>query len=106
MSFIQPFFRTFDKPQLVLARGFVIPGSGMKFQPTMQLVAPLVALGHGQLLLSPAAEGSRIESDHFDDLPAAFRTGRPQYSFGSIDGGDLTSSSSNSLSPSFPRASW
>src|SRR5436305_636875 len=44
------------------------------------------ASGHGELLLSPAVEGSRIESDHFDDVPAAFRTGRAQYTFGSIDG--------------------
>jgi signal transduction histidine kinase len=44
------------------------------------------AVGRGQLLLSPAAEGSRIEADHFDDVPRAFRTGRAQYTFGSIDG--------------------
>jgi signal transduction histidine kinase len=44
------------------------------------------ALGRGQLLLSPAAEGSRIESDRFDDVPNAFHTGRARYTFGSIDG--------------------
>jgi len=42
--------------------------------------------GHGQLLLSPAAEGSRLESDRFVDVPGAFRGGRAQYTFGSIDG--------------------
>ena len=44
------------------------------------------ALGRGQLLLSPAAEGSRIEADRFDDVPHAFDTGRARYTFGSIDG--------------------
>ena len=44
------------------------------------------ASGHGQLLLSPAVEGSRIESDRFTDVAAAFRTARAQYTFGSIDG--------------------
>jgi signal transduction histidine kinase len=42
--------------------------------------------GRGQLLLSPASEGSRIESDPMTDAQVAFRTGHRQYSFGSIDG--------------------
>jgi signal transduction histidine kinase len=44
--------------------------------------------GRGQLLLSPAEEGSRIESDPMTDAQAAFRTGRRQYTFGSIDGAE------------------
>jgi signal transduction histidine kinase len=43
------------------------------------------AEGRGVPLLSPAAEGSRIESDPMTDAQAAFRTGRRQYTFGSID---------------------
>jgi signal transduction histidine kinase len=41
--------------------------------------------GRGRLLLSASAEGSRIESDQMTDAQAAFRTGRRQYTFGSID---------------------
>jgi hypothetical protein len=48
------------------------------------------ARGQGQFLLSPTAEGSRIESDRLGDVPAAFRTGRAQYTFGSIDGAEYT----------------
>ncbi len=44
------------------------------------------AIGRGQLLLAPTVEGSRIASDRFDDVPAAFRSGHAQYTFGSIDG--------------------
>ncbi len=42
--------------------------------------------GRGQLQLPPSEEGTRIESDPMTDAQAAFRTGRRQYSFGSIDG--------------------
>ncbi len=46
------------------------------------------ATGHGHLLLSPAAEGETSEFDSYDDVVAAFLSGRPQYSFGSINGTD------------------
>jgi signal transduction histidine kinase len=42
--------------------------------------------GYGNLLLDPKAEGDIAESDPFDDVAAAFRSGRPQYTFGSLGG--------------------
>ena len=44
------------------------------------------ATGHGQLQLSPQAEGFSVESDSFSDVATAFRTHRAVYSFGSIGG--------------------
>jgi signal transduction histidine kinase len=44
------------------------------------------ATGHGQLLLSPTVEGDTAESDRFEDVAVAFRSGRARFSFGSIDG--------------------
>jgi signal transduction histidine kinase len=46
------------------------------------------ASGHGQLLLDPQREGDSAESDPFDDVAKAFRTGRGVFSFGTIGGKD------------------
>jgi signal transduction histidine kinase len=42
------------------------------------------ATGRGQLLLAPSAESDTAVDDPFDDVAAAFRSGRARYSFGSI----------------------